>query len=413
MTNEMSNIVYYYPLLDGIDNFLKHPIVSISTSNNSEYIIKKGIKEFFENTDYNKTYKNGVSSKLVIYCGRIKRLNEEVYPIVLSEITKYGLDETNVLRYYGNTSNSEKGDSKQYVLEKDADIEFLSLDKVYSKKRVILLVGIGREGWDCKSLTGVILSQENDSNKKNVLQTCCRTLRQVKKGDNEKAIIVLNKFNADKFNEQLENECNTNINEIQSKNEKKQVIYRYDRREFVDLCEPDFSYKDLELKTIDEILIKTDTKKSINESIKTNEEVLNRKKDIKTNEEYGVDTEYIIGNKKIISYNIFINDIVKTSFNLISYQNLVSEYNEDLINLYNKIIDCDKGCNFIKKNIDYEKTLENIRKSFSDIYESKKEEIYIKRDANLLIADKLKSIEDVSNIIDYYPTQDIVEKVHK
>jgi hypothetical protein len=38
-----------------------------------------------------------------------------------------------------------------------------------SKKRYILLVQVGKEGWDCPSLTGVILSQKGDSPQNMVL----------------------------------------------------------------------------------------------------------------------------------------------------------------------------------------------------------------------------------------------------
>ena len=43
------------------------------------------------------------------------------------------------------------------------------LDRPLSRKRIILLVQIGKEGWDCKSLTGIILSQEKDCPKSMVL----------------------------------------------------------------------------------------------------------------------------------------------------------------------------------------------------------------------------------------------------
>ena len=36
------------------------------------------------------------------------------------------------------------------------------LDKSISEIRIVLLVQIGKEGWDCRSLTGIILSQEGD-----------------------------------------------------------------------------------------------------------------------------------------------------------------------------------------------------------------------------------------------------------
>ena len=69
--------------------------------------------------------------------------------------------------------------------------------KQYLKSLAVQLpafVQIGKEGWDCRSLTGVILSQQGDCPKNMVLQTSCRCLRQVERGKTEEAIIWLNKY---------------------------------------------------------------------------------------------------------------------------------------------------------------------------------------------------------------------------
>lgn len=87
--------------------------------------------------------------------------------------------------------------NKQYPQPTDSQMQFDSLDKAISKIRVVLLVQIGKEGWDCRSLTGIILSQEGDCPKNMVLQTSCRCLRQVDKNAPETALIYLNDSNAD------------------------------------------------------------------------------------------------------------------------------------------------------------------------------------------------------------------------
>ena len=51
------------------------------------------------------------------------------------------------------------------------------LRSLAQKERAIFQVG--KEGWDCKSLSGVILSQKGDCPTNMVLQTSCRCLRQV------------------------------------------------------------------------------------------------------------------------------------------------------------------------------------------------------------------------------------------
>ena len=50
-------------------------------------------------------------------------------------------------------------------------MQFDMLDKPISKIRIVLLAQIGKEGWDCRSLTGIILSQKGDCSTNMVLQT--------------------------------------------------------------------------------------------------------------------------------------------------------------------------------------------------------------------------------------------------
>lgn len=47
-TAEITNIVYYYPLADGVGNFLKRPVVKIADSADSGRIIENGVREFLD-----------------------------------------------------------------------------------------------------------------------------------------------------------------------------------------------------------------------------------------------------------------------------------------------------------------------------------------------------------------------------
>ena len=79
---------------------------------------------------------------------------------------EYGLNpSTSILKYYRS--------NKEYSLPAENEVKFAALDQPFSKIRIILLVQIGKEGWDCRSLTGVILSQTGDSPKNMVLQKMC------------------------------------------------------------------------------------------------------------------------------------------------------------------------------------------------------------------------------------------------
>ena len=219
-TAEITNIVYYYPLIEGVGNFLKRPVVKISDIADSSVIIEAGVREFLDSYK-DKVYAGGLVAKLGIYCGTIEKLEEVVYPLVSRIITEYGLSADVILKFH-------KG-NKQYPQPADSQMQFDTLDNPISRVRIILLVQIGKEGWDCRSLTGIILSQEGDCPKNMVLQTSCRCLRQVEKGMPETALIYLNDTNADKLNAQLQQQHRISLKEFQEAGSDSKTLKRYDR----------------------------------------------------------------------------------------------------------------------------------------------------------------------------------------
>ncbi len=198
------------------------------------------MKDFLE-TYSNSVYENGTVAKLAVYCGSIARLEEEVYPY-LTGTMKINPDE--ILKYH-------KG-NKTYKTTQEAETEFNSLDTPLSKKKIILLVQIGKEGWDCRSLTGVILSQKGDCPTNMVLQTSCRCLRQVDKDSNETAVIWLNEENAKSLDKQLKEEQHTSIQELTTmgKDGKPWIIDRISRMDYLKLPKVDFYQLTVEYETI-------------------------------------------------------------------------------------------------------------------------------------------------------------------
>lgn len=204
-TAEISNVVYYYPLIKGVGNFLKKPTVKISDVSDSATIIEAGVREFLD-TYKDTVYQDGLTAKLGIYCGSIEKCEELVYPLVSRILAEYGLSSDTILKFH-------KG-NKQYPQPTDSQMQFDTLDNPISKIRVVLLVQIGKEGWDCRSLTGIILSQEGDCPRNMVLQTSCRCLRQVVKNMPETALIYLNEDNAEKLNSQLMRQQHISLKEF-------------------------------------------------------------------------------------------------------------------------------------------------------------------------------------------------------
>lgn len=203
--SQITNAVYYYPLTTAIERFLKKPVVKIGQNLNRTEIIRRGLDDFRERYGDN-VYADGTIPKLAIYCSSIEVLEEEVFPFLTSEL---GISPDEILKYH-------KG-NKTYTLPKENELEFRSLDLPISHKRYVLLVQIGKEGWSCRSLTGVVLSQTGDSPRNMVLQTSSRCLRQVDPQDpNETALIWLNDGNAKLLNDQLKKEQKTTIDELNS-----------------------------------------------------------------------------------------------------------------------------------------------------------------------------------------------------
>ena len=227
---QITNTVYYYPLKRAIQSFLKKPTVKPITELNSTQIVRRGVREFYER--YGATlYSDGTCAKLAVYCGSIERLEEEIHPLLVGEM---GIPKEDILKYH-------RGNAR-YKITKQDELDFASLDTSLSKKRVVLLVQIGKEGWDCKSLTGVILSQKGDCPTNMVLQTSCRCLRQVVRGEYETAGVWLNEDNANVLDKQLKEEQHTSIAEINSlgRGTDEETVERFARLEYLKLPSVDF-----------------------------------------------------------------------------------------------------------------------------------------------------------------------------
>jgi len=226
----ITNTVYYYPLALAIRRFLKKPDIKSASGLKPLEIIRRGVGEFYK-TYEKKVYGDKTAAKLAIYCGSIERLEEEVYPFLRDEMK---ISEADILKYH-------KGNAR-YKISKEAELEFASLDTPLSKKRVVLLVQVGKEGWNCRSLTGVILAQKGDSPMNMVLQTTCRCLRQVDKDKNETALIWLNDENVKTLDKQLREEQHTSVQEINAlnKGEASNWIPRHSRAEYLGLPKIDF-----------------------------------------------------------------------------------------------------------------------------------------------------------------------------
>ncbi len=401
-TAEITNIVYYYPLIDGVGNFLKRPVVKIAENADSTEIIENGVREFLD-TYKDTVYEGGLTAKLGIYCGKIEKLEEVVYPIVSRIVAEYGLSPDTILKFH-------KG-NKQYPMPADSQMQFEILDKSISKIRIVLLVQIGKEGWDCRSLTGIILSQEGDCPKNMVLQTSCRCLRQVVKGMPETALIYLNDFNAQKLNAQLQQQHHISLKEFESGSSKSTTLNRYSRVDYLKLPKVDF----YQLKIKYETLVVDKATPKANIPLSTDCAYLGgaiiRTTDLSMDESNTVttidDTER---GTKPATFNSWLYGIVKGGFGSISMDELM-EYETELKAVFEKITYGKNGSRYYSSKYNRSMVESNIRKAFCDTEEFATSEECIPEEANLLNITNFKPTISTDKPQDYYPDSQMVERI--
>ena len=399
-TAEITNIVYYYPLISGVGNFLKRPVVKIAEIADSSRIIENGVREFFD-TYKDTVYADGTVAKLGIYCGTIEKLEELVYPLVAGIAAEYGFGTDSILKFH-------KG-NKQYPQPADSQMQFDTLDKPLSSIRVVLLVQIGKEGWDCRSLTGIILSQEGDCPKNMVLQTSCRCLRQVDKGAPETALIYLNDSNADKLNAQLQQQHRISLKEFTEASHGKTEIKRYDRTAYLKLPKIDFYQFKVNYETLTvepaapeaKIPVAAGEAKLSGGIIKTTDLTMETQNIRVDDVERGMEQATLV---------TWLHRIARGSFGSLTMQEL-STHSEVLHAVYRTITYEKDGVQYYSSRYDRAMVEANIRKAFCEKRAFITKEELIPEEASLLNIANFTPIIHTDTPADYYPKQDRVERI--
>ena len=399
---EISNIVYYYPLIDGIGNFLKRPVVKIVENATSAEIINKGIRAFLDK--YKDTvYSDGTVAKLGIYCGTIEKLEEVVYPLASEIVSDYGLSSSTILKFH-------KG-NKQYAMPTDSQLQFDTLDSSISNIRIVLLVQIGKEGWDCRSLTGIILSQEGDCPTNMVLQTSCRCLRQVTKGTPETALIYLNSDNAEKLNMQLEQQHHITIQEFQGADIDKTKLNRYDRTAYLKLPKIDFYQLKINYDTL--VVDEANPAVSIPVSVSgtENKDAIEKTTDFemdKTRTTVTVDDEEH-GNE-YTTFNSWLYSIMRQGLGSPTIAEL-TKYEDLLREVFDTITFEKDGSRYFSSKYQHKDVEAHIRKSFYAKRDFSTVEEIIPEKASLLNISNFKIEIFTDDTSSYYPSQNIVENI--
>jgi len=366
--NQIQDIVYNYPLNQGIGNFLKIPDVRKREVKESVFI-KEALTEFFR--DFDIKYSSGSKSKIVFYCPSIQKLNDNILPAVKQWYQEHRPNkDKEIFKYYTTSGKREK----EYILPKDSLAIFNNLDKPYSDKRVVLLVAVGTEGWDCKSLTAVALPRKETS-KNFVLQTTCRCLREVDNAEKEKALIFLGNGNYEILESQLKENYHLTIADLKERASDsipviirkpklgilkyKQIATKYSIIRRIEK-DPDNIFRDFNLKEIKKRFSYDTqlTKARIGEDSLTHE--------IKFEQEVKAEFDY--------SLNDFLYDLARATLGKYSEAELFTKHSDELIKIYN-LIEKDKEWFIGNPNFEINDIAKMIASLLMEEVEYKKEDI--------------------------------------
>ena len=416
---DLSNVVYHYPLLWAVGNFLKRPDIKLADGT-SEDIIRNGLNEFLSQYG-TKVYANGTCAKVAIYCTSIEQLEEEVYPQAAAICAEHGLNAAEaILKFHGG--------NKSYHVLADAAHDFAMLDTPQSRKRVVLLVKIGQEGWDCKSLTSVILSQKGACPTNLVLQTSCRCLREV--GDykspktdykspstspktEERALIWLNEWNYAKLNSEFNKTQNTSIDELVKFNGRKQtVVQRYSRMERLKVPEINFYQMRINRTTkCEESEARTKELLASPDIIVTHKrmEITQKQLGDKTVDKYEEEAVY----DEYATFNQWLHLTAKEGFNMTPVSQLL-QHEKLLDNIFRQITIEHDGVRYYRDDVDQTQVRSNVRLAFVPKKTYFQDKEIIPRTAKLLAIEKevLEQPKPVDSLRKYYPSQADADDIH-
>jgi len=197
------DVVFWYGLSTGIkDGILKSVaghIHAYTFDNQSLDDFLAAVLDDFISTYGTVTLPTGHLAKLALYFPQVADL-KDARPLIEAKLMELGFPTDIVLTMTNESSAAEKA-------------AFERLNDPDSRHRIILLVNIGTEGWDCPSLFATALARELRSSNNFVLQAACRCLRQVP-GNNHPASIYLTEDNRRTLDKELQETYNESLNDL-------------------------------------------------------------------------------------------------------------------------------------------------------------------------------------------------------
>jgi len=208
----LPEVVYSYGLKEAIDKrYLKRvdPYAMENIRDNIQVFCRKAIGDFWEKCGENRV--EGMLPKIAFFASSIDEAIKELKPAIEHELTRLNIPTSRILVNVGDPKYTSNDDLR----------EFNMLDSVRSEKQFIILVGKGKEGWNCRSLFAVAMFRKANSTVF-VLQATMRCLRQI--GDYQHtAYLFFSYENMQILNNELKENFNITLDDMGGDGEKKNI----------------------------------------------------------------------------------------------------------------------------------------------------------------------------------------------
>lgn len=233
----MPEVVYEYGLKSAIDAaYLKKTVVEDYSNVKCQAFVTSAVKEFVAaHRGKNGIWKRyeGMLPKMAFFAEKINELEKELKPALENALREFDVPEDEILVNVGDPKQTSADDIR----------EFLRLDTQESKKQFILLVGKGKEGWNCRSLFSVALFRKPKSTIF-VLQATMRCLRSIT-NEQQTGQIFLSSENFSILQDELNKNFKVSVDDLKGNEEKgrKQRHIYVEKKVPVEVVEENYEFK--------------------------------------------------------------------------------------------------------------------------------------------------------------------------
>lgn len=208
----LPEVVYSYGLRDAIDHsYLKRvePYALENIRDNVQVFCSIVIGKFWEKCGEKRV--EGMLPKIAFFASTINEAVTELKPAIEKELSKLNISTDKILVNVGDEKYTKNDDLR----------EFNMLDSTKSEKQFIILVGKGKEGWNCRSLFAVAMFRKANSTIF-VLQATMRCMRMIGSYQHT-AYLFFSQENMEILNNELKENFNITIDDMSKAGDEKKV----------------------------------------------------------------------------------------------------------------------------------------------------------------------------------------------